>query len=133
MLDRLRAAGEELAVVVDEYGGMAGVITIEDVAEELVGEITDEHDAAGADRTAVADGEWTVPGTLAVDDVERLLDTELPEGEYRTIGGLVIAAPAAAAGGGRRGHPAAGAPAHHHRGRRGPAGAGQRAAAWDES
>jgi CBS domain containing-hemolysin-like protein len=91
VLDRLRMADEELAVVVDEYGGMAGVITMEDVAEELVGEITDEHDAAGADRTAVGDGEWTVPGTLAVDEVERLLDVELPAGEYRTIGGLVIA------------------------------------------
>ncbi len=92
VLDELRAAGEELAIVVDEYGGLAGVITVEDIAEELVGEITDEHDAAGADRTAVGDGEWTVPGTLSVEEMERLLDVELPEGEYRTIGGLVIAA-----------------------------------------
>jgi len=91
VLDELRAAGEELAIVVDEYGGLAGVVTVEDIAEELVGEITDEHDAAGADRTAVGDGEWTVPGTLSVEEMERLLDAELPEGEYRTIGGLVIA------------------------------------------
>jgi CBS domain containing-hemolysin-like protein len=92
VLEELRAAGEELAIVVDEYGGLAGVITVEDIAEELVGEITDEHDAAGADRTAVGDGEWTVPGTLAVEEMERLLDVDLPDGEYRTIGGLVIAA-----------------------------------------
>ncbi|MGI5131845.1 hemolysin family protein [Pseudonocardia sp. CA-107938] len=91
VLDELRAAGEELAVVVDEYGGMAGVITVEDIAEELVGEITDEHDAAGTDRTAVGDGEWTAPGTLSVEEVERLIDADLPAGEYRTIGGLVIA------------------------------------------
>jgi CBS domain containing-hemolysin-like protein len=90
VLDRLRAAGDEFAVVVDEYGGLAGVITVEDIAEELVGEITDEHDPAGADGLAGGDGEWTVPGTLSVEEVERLLDADLPEGEYQTIGGLVI-------------------------------------------
>ena len=90
VLDRLRAADDEFAVVVDEYGGLAGVITVEDIAEELVGEITDEHDPAGSDGLAAGDGEWTVPGNLSVDEVERLLDADLPEGEYQTIGGLVI-------------------------------------------
>ena len=90
VLDRLRAAGDEFAVVVDEYGGLAGVITVEDIAEELVGEITDEHDPAGTDGLAGGDGEWTVPGTLSVEEAERLLDADLPEGEYQTIGGLVI-------------------------------------------
>jgi CBS domain containing-hemolysin-like protein len=64
---------------------------MEDIAEELVGEITDEHDPAGVDATRVGDGEWTVPGTMALDEVERLLDSDLPEGDYETIGGLVIA------------------------------------------
>jgi CBS domain containing-hemolysin-like protein len=90
VLARLRAAEEELAIVVDEYGGLAGVITIEDIAEELVGEITDEHDPAGADRARVGDGEWTVPGALSIEDVERLLDIDLPPGSYQSIGGLVI-------------------------------------------
>jgi CBS domain containing-hemolysin-like protein len=90
VLDRLRAADDEFAVVVDEYGGLAGVITVEDIAEELVGEITDEHDPAGTDGLAGGDGEWTVPGTLSVEEVERLLDADLPDGEYQTIGGLVI-------------------------------------------
>jgi magnesium and cobalt exporter, CNNM family len=90
VLDRLRAADDEFAIVVDEYGGLAGVVTVEDVAEELVGEITDEHDPAGADGLAEGDGEWTVPGTLAVEEVERLLDADLPDGGYQTIGGLVI-------------------------------------------
>jgi CBS domain containing-hemolysin-like protein len=90
VLDRIRAADDEFAVVVDEYGGLAGVVTVEDIAEELVGEITDEHDPAGADGTATGDGEWTVPGTLDIAEVERLLDADLPDGEYRTVGGLVI-------------------------------------------
>jgi Mg2+/Co2+ transporter CorB len=63
---------------------------MEDIAEELVGEITDEHDPAGTDGLAGGGGEWTVPGTLSVAEVERLLDADLPDGEYRTIGGLVI-------------------------------------------
>jgi CBS domain containing-hemolysin-like protein len=90
VLHRLRETGEELACVVDEYGGLAGVITTEDIAEELVGEITDEHDPAGRDALRVGDGEWTVPGTLALDEVERLVGEELPDGEYETVGGLVI-------------------------------------------
>jgi CBS domain containing-hemolysin-like protein len=90
VLDRLRAADDEFAVVVDEYGGLAGVVTVEDIAEELVGEISDEHDPAGADGLAGGDGKWTVPGTLSIEEVERLLDADLPDGGYQTIGGLVI-------------------------------------------
>ena len=85
VLDRLRAAGDELACVVDEYGGLAGVITIEDVAEELVGEITDEHDAAGARPSRrPATASWMVPGSMHVDEVERLIGRDLPRGDYQT-------------------------------------------------
>ncbi|MHA6781306.1 hemolysin family protein [Pseudonocardia saturnea] len=90
VLERLREADDEFACVVDEYGGLAGVVTMEDIAEELIGEITDEHDPAGRDGIRVGDGEWTVPGTYNIDEVERLLDTDLPDGEFHTIGGLVI-------------------------------------------
>ncbi|MFR9802243.1 hemolysin family protein [Pseudonocardia sp. RS010] len=87
----LRQASDEFACVVDEYGGLAGVITLEDIAEELVGEITDEHDPALADRPLDAPDGWVVPGTMHVDEVGRLIDADLPEGDYQTVGGLVIA------------------------------------------
>ena len=90
MLEALRAAEDELAVVVDEYGGFAGVLTVEDIAEELVGEITDEHDPEGTDQLRRSADAWTVPGSLNVQEVERLVDLDLPEGDYQTVGGLII-------------------------------------------
>ncbi len=94
VLHRLREAQAELACVLDEYGGFAGVVTIEDIAEELVGEITDEHDpqAAEQEESRGLEGVWTVAGSLHVDEVERLIDHDLPHGDYQTVGGLVIAA-----------------------------------------
>ncbi|MFC5063845.1 hemolysin family protein [Actinomycetospora atypica] len=95
VLERLRAEGEELACVLDEYGDLAGVITVEDVAEELVGEITDEHDPPGTDMARGlgehSDRGWEVPGDRHVDEVSRLIDADLPEGGYQTVGGLVVA------------------------------------------
>lgn len=84
----------QLACVVDEFGGFAGILTVEDLAEELVGEITDEHDAAAAfdGVDPVGDGAWLVPGDFHVDEVERTLGHQLPSGDYETIAGLVIAA-----------------------------------------
>ena len=91
VLDQLREANEEFACVVDEYGGLAGVITTEDLAEELVGEIADEH-TPEEEAPAHLDGEgsYLVPGGLHIDEVERLIGHELPEGDYETLGGLVI-------------------------------------------
>ncbi|MEE6274335.1 hemolysin family protein [Georgenia sp. MJ206] len=80
-----------LACVVDEYGGFAGVLTLEDLAEELVGEITDEHDPAQLDLPVVEDGAWTMPGDVHIDEVERTISHDLPRGDYETIAGLVIA------------------------------------------
>ncbi|CAM3745449.1 hemolysin family protein [Nocardiopsis rhodophaea] len=91
VLARLREEGEELACVLDEYGGLAGVITVEDVAEELVGEITDEHDQADTDQARESEDGWVVPGNRHIDEVGRLINAKLPEGEYQTVGGLVMA------------------------------------------
>ncbi|QTE28108.1 hemolysin family protein [Pengzhenrongella sicca] len=83
----------QLACVMDEYGGFAGVLTLEDLAEELVGEITDEHDPQTPDRAPVADdGRWVMAGDVHIDEVERAVGHDLPRGDYETIAGLVIAA-----------------------------------------
>ncbi|WP_282776381.1 MULTISPECIES: hemolysin family protein [unclassified Nocardia] len=88
---QLGAAKDEMALVVDEYGGFAGIVTVEDIAEELVGEIADEHDAV-TESDIVAEGEgWLVAGDLHLDEIERLLDLHLPAGDYETLAGLVIA------------------------------------------
>lgn len=88
-LNRLTEAGDELAVVIDEYGGLAGIVTVEDIAEELVGEIADEHDLADG-RVARRDDGWLLPGDIHLDEAQRLLDERLPDGDYETIAGLLM-------------------------------------------
>lgn len=89
-LAAMHDADAQLACVVDEFGSFVGVLTMEDLAEEVVGDIVDEHDT-GKPAWAVPDGDtWLVPGDLPIDEVERALDVELPAGDYETIAGLVI-------------------------------------------
>ncbi len=83
--------GGHLAVVVDEYGGTAGIITLEDVLEEIVGEIDDEYDTAAAALTRVLPaGTYELPGTLHPDEVREACGFEMPEGEYETLAGFVL-------------------------------------------
>ena len=93
VVSELVAHREEMACVVDEYGGFDGVITGEDLAEELVGEIVDEHDtdAAPAADPSGGGGAWTVSGELHLDEVERTVGFDLPAGRYQTLSGLIIA------------------------------------------
>lgn len=91
VLDHLRERDEQFACVVDEYGGLAGVITTEDLAEELVGEIADEHTPEEESPSTLEEkGSYLIPGALHIDEVERLIEYDLPDGDYETIGGLVI-------------------------------------------
>ncbi|MHC9291257.1 hemolysin family protein [Mycobacterium sp. LTG2003] len=90
-LAKLTEAGEEMALVIDEYGSFAGVLTIEDMAEELVGEIADEHDSEAEEMVRLDDG-WLVRGDVPLDEVGRMIGHDLPEGDYETLAGLVIAA-----------------------------------------
>ncbi|MFC6083292.1 hemolysin family protein [Sphaerisporangium aureirubrum] len=90
--ERMRAAEGALACVIDEYGGLAGVVTMEDLAEELVGELMDENDPDAAAAVEHGDGTWDVPGTLRLDEVERATGLQLPESEdYDTVAGLIMA------------------------------------------
>ncbi|MHB8329475.1 MAG: hemolysin family protein [Acidimicrobiales bacterium] len=79
-----------LAIVVDEYGGTAGLVTLEDLIEELVGEIVDEYDVEEAPVESLGEGEVSVTARLAVDELNDLLGAQLPEGDWDTVGGLLF-------------------------------------------
>ena len=79
LLDQLRARGLQMAVVADEYGGTAGILTLEDVVEELVGEIKDEHDPADGRAECRADDTWLLPGSLRPDEIADITGVHLPE------------------------------------------------------
>jgi CBS domain containing-hemolysin-like protein len=89
VLRTLQAQRTQLAVVVDEYGGTAGLLTAEDLAEELAGEIEDEYDQPVPAARRVAGG-WDVSGLLRPDEMSALTGHRLPEGGYDTVGGLVV-------------------------------------------
>lgn len=79
-----------LALVTDEYGSVSGLVSLEDLLEELVGEITDEYDQDELEMERVGDGVYRVSGKASVDDVNELLDAELPDEEWDTVAGLVL-------------------------------------------
>ncbi|MEU5879874.1 hemolysin family protein [Spirillospora sp. NPDC047279] len=88
-VSQLRAQGGPMACVVDEYGGFAGIVTWEDIAEELVGEIADENDVE--EDLAIRRGEWwTTDAGLRVDEVAHETGIALPEGDYETVAGLML-------------------------------------------
>ena len=79
----------QIAVVVDEYGGTAGLITLEDLIESILGNIQDEYDNEAEEIFLVSENEFTVDGTTSIDEISDLTGVELPEGDYDTIAGLV--------------------------------------------
>jgi CBS domain containing-hemolysin-like protein len=90
LLREMQAEAFHMAIVVDEYGGTAGVVTLEDLIEELVGEIVDEYDREEAMVEPLPDGNIRVNARLAVDELNELLDANLPEGDWDSVGGLMF-------------------------------------------
>ncbi|MFC4858987.1 hemolysin family protein [Actinophytocola glycyrrhizae] len=92
LLDRLRGSGLQLAVVVDEYGGTAGLVTLEDLVEEIVGDVRDEHDRGEVNPVRpLGRDSWMVSGLLRDDELADATGFRMPEGDYETLAGLVLA------------------------------------------
>jgi len=89
-LTDMRRDGAHLAIVVDEYGGTAGIITLEDLVEELVGDIKDEYDVDEPETTRSLTGEVEVDGLLNLDDFEDETGMVLPDGPYETVAGYIV-------------------------------------------
>lgn len=87
----MRDHGDHLVVVVDEYGGCVGLVTLEDLLEEFVGDIEDERDVRRPTMIKLDDGAWSLPGNAELDEVQTRTGVELPEGPYETVAGLVLA------------------------------------------
>jgi putative hemolysin len=90
VMREMQAGKHHLAIVVDEYGGTAGLITLEDVLEELVGEISDEYDVNRPRVEYLDEGHLKVDGGLSIDEVNELTGLKLPEGDWDTVGGLLF-------------------------------------------
>ncbi|WP_448759836.1 hemolysin family protein [Actinomyces oricola] len=91
LLVELRGQGSQMALVVDEYGGTAGVVTLEDAIEEIVGDVADEHDRRRAGAHMDSDGDWIVPGWMRPDELAARAGVHVPDdGPYETLAGLVM-------------------------------------------
>ncbi|GAA1600497.1 hemolysin family protein [Kribbella hippodromi] len=91
-LTEMRRRSTHLAIVLDEYGGTAGIVTLEDLVEELIGDIKDEYDEEAAETTRLGSGDLVVDGLLNLDDFADATTIELPDGPYETVGGFLAAA-----------------------------------------
>jgi putative hemolysin len=89
-MSEMRREGHHLAIVVDEYGGTDGIVTLEDLVEEIIGDIHDEYDVAEEPSRALLDGDVEVDGLLNLEDFEDRTGLDLPEGPYETVAGFVI-------------------------------------------
>jgi len=90
LLREMQRARIHLAVVVDEYGGSTGIVTLEDIVEEIVGEIQDEHDRTPASVERLPDGSYWVAARTNIEELNEALDWTLPKRDYETIAGLVL-------------------------------------------
>lgn len=92
LLARMQQEAFHMAILIDEYGGVAGLLTIEDILEELVGELQDEHDHAEPEVEQLDDGWWRIPARLAVDELGEIFDLPIDDDDVDTVGGLLTKA-----------------------------------------
>jgi len=90
LFEELRRNKKQIAIVIDEYGGTSGIVTIEDILEEIVGEIYDEYDEVIEKYEKIDENTYVFDGSIAVYEVEKVLDIQIPEGEYDTLSGYLI-------------------------------------------
>jgi CBS domain containing-hemolysin-like protein len=91
LLNEMQRSGRHLSLIIDEHGGTAGLLTLEDIAEELVGEIRDEYDEGEAAVHRIGTADWFyVPGSARPDQLRATVGIEIPDGEYETLGGFVM-------------------------------------------
>lgn len=90
LLEQLQSTGNNMAIVVDEFGGAEGIITIEDILEEVVGEIEDEYDKVKPLYQIQKEGSIIINGRMEVDDINERFELDIPEGDYESIGGFII-------------------------------------------
>jgi CBS domain containing-hemolysin-like protein len=90
LLKELQARFQQVAIVVDEYGGTAGLVTVEDLIEEIVGEIMDEHEALVAELEPVEEGVWRLDGRAHIELLDELFQVEVENPEYETVAGLIF-------------------------------------------
>jgi CBS domain containing-hemolysin-like protein len=90
LLKEMREQQYHMVFVVDEFGSVAGLVTLEDLLEELVGEIADEHDVEERDVVVLGDGRYRVDAAMAISDLSEVLGTELPRERWNTVGGLLF-------------------------------------------
>jgi len=90
LMREMQANKFHLALVADEYGALAGLVTLEDCLEELVGEIVDEHDDEESEVQRFADGDYLVDGGMAISDLNELLGLSIPDDDWDTVGGFLF-------------------------------------------
>ena len=90
LFSEMTAAHMQMAMIVDEYGGIAGIVTMEDLLEAIVGNMQDEYDNEQEEVTKLDDNRYEVDGTTDIDEVAELLDIEIPEGDFDTLGGFLM-------------------------------------------
>jgi putative hemolysin len=90
-MSEMRREGHHLAIVVDEYGGTAGIVSLEDLIEEVIGDIRDEYDVDGDDPLRVAGADVEADGLLNLDETEEQTGVRLPDGPYETLAGFIMA------------------------------------------